>query len=378
MKKWVWLSAALLLFLLWGTQASAAPPPEMAPYFALVDREELLGALPERTRRELEALGLDPFALQDDPAASAGEMADYLAERIKDAAREPLSAVSSVFCAVLLAALMEQLGNLSPSGKELSGVFGVVSSLAVCFAMAEPVGQCITETTAALTDCASFMLSFLPVFAGVVTACGQPVTASTAHVFLFWLCQLVSRFSSAVLLPLVGVYFALHLAASVSPALGLSGLASLLKKTVTRGLGLMMTVFVGVLSMSSFVSAGSDGVSVRTARFLIGSFVPVVGGALSEAYTTARGCLQLLKTGLGAYGMAAAGVLFLPVVCRLGVWCFSSGLAAAGAHVLSLQKTGQLLQAISSVLGILLALVLCFMLLLLVSFTLILIVGQGG
>ena len=378
MKQWTAMLVFLVLFCSVGLTARADGQADAASFAESIGEEELMEALPEKVRQELAALGMDRLSPDLVLRQTPDRVVQRIAAQIKEALGQPLSSLAGVLCAVLLAALLEQIGCLSPGGREISEVYTVVSAVAVCGAMAAPVSRCIAETASSLAACADFMLSFLPVFAGVVTACGQPVTASTTQVFLFWVCQLVSRFASSVLVPMAGAYLSVNLASAACPSLGLSGLTGAMKKTVTWALGLCMTLFVGILSMSSLVSAGSDGVSVRAARFLIGSFVPVVGGALSEAYTTARGCLHLLKTTLGAYGMAAAGVLFLPTVCRLGVWSFASGLASAAAQILGLTKIGELLKAVSAVLGILLALVFCFMLLLVVSLTLILLVGQGG
>ena len=108
---------------------------------------------------------------------------------------------------------------------------------------------------------------------------------------------------------------------------------------------------------------------------MLGSFVPVVGGALSEAFTTAQGCLHLLKTSVGIYGVVVSAVLFLPVIARLIVWYITVNLSSSASQVLGLSKISQFLKAISSALGILLALLFCFMLILIISLTLVLMVG---
>jgi stage III sporulation protein AE len=123
------------------------------------------------------------------------------------------------------------------------------------------------------------------------------------------------------------------------------------------------------------VSGSADGVTARAARFLIGSFVPVVGGALSETVSAARGCLRLIKTSVGAYGILAAAFVFLPVLLRVFCWYFVTGASAIAGDLLGAGTVASLMRSCSSALGILIAVVLCFALLIIVSTTVLLVVS---
>ncbi len=67
--------------------------------------------------------------------------------------------------------------------------FGTVAVLTVAAAVADPIIGCITQAAQAVRDCSLFLISFIPAFAGVLTAGGQPVTATTYNPFLFGTCQ---------------------------------------------------------------------------------------------------------------------------------------------------------------------------------------------
>lgn len=111
----------------------------------------------------------------------------------------------------------------------------------------------------------------------MLTAGGQPVTATTYNLFLFGTCQVLSRVMSAVIVPCLGVYLAFCLVGSAAPELHITSAASSLKSLVTWAMGLLLSIFVGLLSIQSVVASGADSVTAKTAKFLIGSFIPVVG-----------------------------------------------------------------------------------------------------
>lgn len=162
------------------------------------------------------------------------------------------------------------------------------------------------------------------------------------------------------------------------PGTGILPVAKTVKSVVSWGLGLLLTLFVGLLSLQTMVASGSDTVAAKTAKFLIGSFVPVVGSALSDAFIATQGYLRLLKTAVGAFGALAAAATFLPVFLQTAGWYLMVNLSASVSEMLGIQQTADLLKSTSATLGILLSVTLCFAILVVVSTSLVLIVSMGG
>ena len=379
-------AAVFVLVLLWlGSiePALAASPlqetgqADLAPYLDSLDMTEVERALPERTRRALRELGINGPADAAD-LQTPQSYVSAIGRLLRQSAKQPFQALARVLGAVVLAAFFEALRCAAVPEDGLGQVFGVTAALAVCAMLSGPVAGCVTAAAGAIRGCASFILSFLPVFTGVLTAAGQPATAAACNLFLFWMCQAASQFAANTLVPMVGLYLAVCVAGAAAPELNLAAAAGMVRSVVTWALGLTMTLFVGLLTVSSLVSASGDTLGVKTARFLLGSFVPVVGGTLSDAFTAAQGCLKLLKTTLGVYGVLAVGAMFLPTLCQLAAWYLTTNLSAAAGDVLGLTRIGGLLRAFASALGILLAMVCCFVLLTVVSLTLMMLLGQGG
>ena len=69
----------------------------------------------------------------------------------------------------------------------------------------------------------------------------------------------------------------ISLAGSVCGELKLETLAQAVKKTVIWILGLIMTVFVALLAMQSFITVPSDNVGIKAARFTVSNGVPFIG-----------------------------------------------------------------------------------------------------
>src|SRR5699024_11936825 len=67
-------------------------------------------------------------------------------------------------------------------------------------------------------------------------------------------------------------------------------------------IGASLTVFIGIMSMYGIASK-VDGVTVRTAKFAVDKFVPIVGKFLSDAMDTVVGCSAVLKNAVGVIGL---------------------------------------------------------------------------
>jgi stage III sporulation protein AE len=120
-----------------------------------------------------------------------------------------------------------------------------------------------------------------------------------------------------------------------------------------------------------------DALTLKTSKMLISSFVPIVGGALSEAVSAAGGCLRILRSVFGVYGIAAAICIFLPSLLRTGMWYFLMNVGASVGEMLSVKAAAGLLKAGASLMGILIAVQCLYLLLILVSTTILMLAGSG-
>ncbi len=97
----------------------------------------------------------------------------------------------------------------------------------------------------------------------------------------------------------------------------LGGLAAMVSKFIKWGLGLIATVFGAVIGLQSLLAGAADSVALKAGKFLIGSSVPVIGGAVSDAIGTVYAGLKVVKGTAGAAGICAIVVLFAPSAAAL-------------------------------------------------------------
>ena len=339
--------------------------------------DELIENAPEQVKESLYDLGLDTISFQKILSLSPKEFIPYFIDQVQTVIALPVKLLAIVVGIIVLCALMNALKQ-SMAKDKLKEVFQVVSILCICAAVITPVIDCISKTGKTIFDCSNFLISFVPVLSGVMTAGGQIVTATSYQVFLFWAAELVSVIVSRTLVPFLGIYLAIAITSSMNAEFRLDKIADSLKSLICWFLGGLLTVFVGILSIQGIVASSADTVSLKATKFLISSVVPVVGGALSDALGSVQSCVKLLKTSVGAYGIIIAVMTFLPLLIESISWLLVTKISQVVAEFLGAGGVTPVLKATSSVLSIILAIILCFMMLIIITTTIMMLLGTGG
>lgn len=304
------------------------------------------------------------------------DVLSYIWDSFKSELKAPLKTAGILLGIVMLASLFESIGDFVVKD-ELSKVYEVFIVLLIVTAAAKPIASCMERISAAISDGGNFMLCYVPVFSGILAASGGASAAVSYQMIVLFAAELFVQLSGKLFIPAVSVALGLTALDGISPAVSLSGLNRGIKKAVTWGVGMMMTVFVGLLTVQSLVGTSVDTVAVKAAKFAVSSMVPLVGGALSEAYSTLRGSMGILRSGIGTFGIISLLVTMLPPLLSAGAMQLSVLIAATGAEILGVKSAEEYLKNLSSILGTAVSLLLCFGLMLIVSTAIVMMVGMN-
>ncbi|RKO66753.1 stage III sporulation protein AE [Desulfofundulus salinus] len=161
----------------------------------------------------------------------------------------------------------------------------------------------------------TFMQALMPVLLTLLVALGGVASAAIFHPVILVSITFIGTMIKNVVLPLVFFSAVLGLVSHLSPRFKVSGLAGLLRGAAVGLLGIMGTVFLGLLAIQGVAGAVGDGVVLRTAKFSLDAFIPVVGGMFSDALEAVISSSLLIKNALGIAGVVAVVMIMtLPLV----------------------------------------------------------------
>ncbi|MFD0619427.1 MULTISPECIES: stage III sporulation protein AE [Paenibacillus] len=154
-----------------------------------------------------------------------------------------------------------------------------------------------------------FMMAMIPLLFTLLASMGNVVTVSVMHPLIIFMINTVGTMIYAVVFPLLFFSAVLHIVSTLSDKYKVTHLANLLRNVSVGLLGILLTVFLGVISVQGFTGAAADGVTIRTAKYITGNFVPVVGKMFSDAADTVISASLLVKNAIGLVGVII--ILFL-------------------------------------------------------------------
>lgn len=336
--------------------------------------DKLQDKLPDDTKKILQELGISGSDWNSITSITPQNYFEKILSVFTGKAKNPLRVLASVIAIILLCALLDGM-KLSFGEKPLGGIIGMVGTLCICTIVVQPIVACISDAADVLKASSGFLLACVPVLVAIMAAAGQSVSAGSYHLLMMAAGNVISIFATTVLVPMMNIFLALSVVSSVSPNINLNGLCNVLNKAVKWVMALGMTLFTGLITMHSIVASSLDSTGAKAAKFVVSSFVPVVGNALGEALNTVTGCVKMLKSGVGAFGLLAGLFVFLPVIAECVLWILTLMLCSGISQVFELKEITGLLKASSDVVSTMLAILLCCMMVLIISTVVMLVIG---
>ncbi len=156
-----------------------------------------------------------------------------------------------------------------------------------------------------------FTQALLPTVATALTASGRVATAT--HVgTVFTAMQVFMHICTQILLPLVVISVVLSVADRLGAKQYIKGITAFLKQAIKHITGLLLIFYGAVLGIGIGAAGATDTLTGKTVKYMIGSFVPVVGSALSDSAELVAQSGKAVKHALGIGGML--GILYVAAV----------------------------------------------------------------
>lgn len=333
--------------------------------------------LPDEVQQDLESLGIFGDDYSSVRSLSFSDISSFIVATAGEKAGEILPSVGSLLASLLIYSVFSGLFENS-SNRALETILGIVSSLCIACILLFPVTSLIDTVQSAIDVSADFMLAFIPVMTAILISSGQALTGSGYCSMMIIAAETVAQFFSKFVSPLLSCFLSVGISASVVPEIKIGNLVSFLSKSIKWVMSFVFTIFTSLLTLKSIYTSSVDNVSSRAVRYTMSSFVPVVGGALAEAYRTVHGSVGVLKSGAGIFVIIAVIVVFLPVLIKLCLWLVTINISKCFAETSELISPKLMLESVSGVLSLLISVILCIVALFVVTTALIITIGGNG
>lgn len=325
-------------------------------------RDELFSVIDNETAEVLEDLGLTNTDFESIGRFSIGSIIEYFSDDFKENISFTIKHTIKIATVIFMMSLITMTSYKNDN--ELIEFISVCIILVVCFSEISKIINTLASVIALSSD---FLLGYVPVFASLIAMSGNVATALSYNTLLLSVSEISSRILSSVSEKIIGAYFALVIGFSLNRNVNLSSFVSSFSKYTSVIIGFVSSLFVAFLTVKSVFSANIDTVSARGIRFILSSFIPVVGGAISDAYSTLIGSIGVVKGSVAIIAIAVSLIINLPVMFEGLCMCISYNFLSFTAQLLDSSRVSQVFKAVSAGIKFLLLIQLFMMFILIVS-----------
>ena len=270
-----------------------------------------------------------------------------------------LSFLPIIASIIAISILGGMVGNLKPStnGKSIGNIVHFVTYGVVIVFLGTTLVEMIALTTKTLTNLKSTMDAIFPILLTLLTAVGGTVSVSLYQPAIAMLGNVFISLITYFLLPLFIFSIIFSIVGNLSNNVKLDKFVAFLQGTFKWSIGLIFTLFLGFMTIQGISAGAVDGLSIRTAKYTIKSYVPIVGGYVSDGLSIIMASSMLIKNAVGTAGLLLVLFMAISPVINLILFMLSLKFMAGIIEPIGDKKVANFVSDISKSMSMLVALI---------------------
>ena len=265
-----------------------------------------------------------------------------------------LKVIGSILVIIVIHSVLKSISeNLENDGiSRLIYYAQYILIITIIMANFSDIVKMVQETS---TNLVAFMNMLIPILITLMMYTGSMVTSSIIEPIILFMINFIGNAIKDIIIPLVLIFTSLVIISKLSDRVQIDKMSKFLKSGIVWFLSIMLTIFVGVVSLEGTMSASVDGITAKTTKALVSSAIPVVGKILSDSVDTVLGCGIILKNAVGLVGVIIViGICIMPII-KLSSMTLAYKLLTSITEPIADTKITSLLEQIGDIFKIFLA-----------------------
>lgn len=186
-----------------------------------------------------------------------------------------LKTIIAVLIIVLIHSIIKAVAeNLETSN--ISKIIYYVQYILIVTIIMSSFSDLILSITNTIQNLVGFMNTLVPLLTTLMIYTGNIATSSLLEPIILFIIEFISNIIVSLILPGVSIITALIIVSKLSDKVQINKLAKFLKSSIVWFLSIVITVFVGIISLEGTLASSVDGITAKTAKAAVSSMIPVV------------------------------------------------------------------------------------------------------
>lgn len=288
-----------------------------------------------------------------------------------------MKVIASIIVIIVIHSVLKSISESLENENVSKLVYYVQYILIVTIIMANfsDIVKMVQDTS---TNLVAFMNMLVPLLISLMMYTGSITTSSILQPIILFMINFIGNIIQNIIIPLVLIFASLIIISKISDKVKIDKISSFLKSGIVWFLGVILTLFVGVVSLEGTLSSSIDGITAKTAKAVVSSAIPVVGKILGDAVDTVLGCGIILKNAIGLIGVIIIiGICVMPII-KLATLTISYKILAGICQPIADEKIVKLLEQIGDIFKIFLAILCSLSVMIIIGTTLVIKISNTG
>lgn len=172
-----------------------------------------------------------------------------------------------------------------------------------------------------------------PFLIAILIGTGAITSTGLIQPLILFMASLIGFIITYIIIPCISVSVALNVISSMSDNFKFNELSKMFSKCAIWIIGIVLTLFLGILSLETTLSASIDSLTVNVTQAAFSNFIPVVGKFFSDSLETVIGTSKIIgKTG-GVVGIVSMVVISSVPIIKIASVCIVYYLLAAISEI---------------------------------------------
>lgn len=291
--------------------------------------------------------------------------------------KETIKILGSVLAVIVVYSILKSITE-SLQNESVSKIAYYVQYILIVTLVMSNFSEIIDLVKDTIQNLVGFINSLIPILLTLMIATGNIVTASTIQPIILLAITFIGNSITYIVLPILLVSTTLGIVSKISDKVHIDKLSKYFKSGIVWFLGIILTIFVGVVSLEGTLTSSVDGITAKTAKTAVSTLIPVVGKILGDSVDSVMGCANILKGAIGIVGvLVVISISIIPII-KIAILCASYYLTSAIAQPLADVKVVSLLEQIGDTFKVLLAILFSISTMIIIGTTLVIKISNSG
>ncbi|MDE6060023.1 MAG: stage III sporulation protein AE, partial [Clostridia bacterium] len=218
---------------------------------------------------------------------------------------------------IVICLLKNMLGGMTSgfANNSTTEVVHIVCYCAVVIVLMTGIANIVSTVTKTISTLTGFATVIFPILLTLLSMLGGATTVATYTPLMAVLSGFIMRIVSVVIVPAFIATIVFIVVGNISKTVKLDKLTKVIKSASSWLIGIVFGLFATFLTVQGITGGVVDKFGFNVAKFALSSYVPVLGGYLSDGFDLLSTSIVLVKNALGYSGaLILISIVLFPLV----------------------------------------------------------------